>query len=207
MLEQRARAEKSNEKTAIAQLLITLALEGCIVTIDAMGTQVNITRAIRDRGTHYVLASLKDNQPSLAASVREFVVQYQSALERTPHTVVQTIVKDHGRIETRRCFAFDRFDCLAQPERWPDMTPFVVIESERTINGKTSLERRFYLSSLPADAHCLAQAVRAHWAVENSLSSSAAFSFEVKELCECVGGAGVRHSHVMCNFSSFQIVL
>ncbi len=168
VLGQRATAEKSNEKTAIPELLATLALEGCIVTIDAMGTQANIAQVIRDRGADYILA-LKDNQPTLAASVREFFVQFQAAPTRTPYTVVETVEKDHGRIETRRCFAFDQLDCLAKPEQWPGLKSFAVIESERTINGKTSLEHRFYISSLPADAQRLARAVRSHWAVENSL--------------------------------------
>lgn len=168
VLGQRATAEKSNEKTAIPELLATLALEGCIVTIDAMGTQATIAQAIRDRDADYVLA-VKDNQPTLAASMRDFFAQFKAAPERTPHTVSETVEKDHGRLETRRCFAFDQLDCLAKPEQWSALKSFAVIESERCINGKTSLEQRFYISSLPANAKRLANAVRAHWAVENSL--------------------------------------
>lgn len=168
VLGQRATSEKSNEKTAIPQLLATLALEGCIVTIDAMGTQASVAQAIRNRGANYVLA-VKDNQPTLADSIRDFFVQFKATPERTPHAVIETIEKDHGRLETRRCFAFDQLDCLAKPGQWPDLKSFAVIESERCIKGKTSLERRYYISSLPADAQRLARAVRAHWAVENSL--------------------------------------
>lgn len=168
VLGQRATAEKSNEKTAIPELLATLALDGCIVTIDAMGTQATIAQAIRDRGAEYILA-VKDNQPTLADSMRDFVAQFKMAPERTPHGVAETIDKDHGRLETRRCFTFDQLDCLAKPEQWPDLKSFAVIESERCIDGKTSFEQRFYISSLPADAARLANAVRAHWAVENSL--------------------------------------
>jgi predicted transposase YbfD/YdcC len=168
VLGQRATALKSNEKTAIPELLATLALEGCIVTIDAMGTQANIAQAIRERGANYILA-VKDNQPWLADSVRDFFTQFQVAPERTPHTAAETVEKDHGRIEIRRCFAFDQIDCLAKPEQWPDLKSFAVIESERCIRGKTTLERRFYLSSLPADASRLLPAIRAHWSVENRL--------------------------------------
>jgi predicted transposase YbfD/YdcC len=168
VLGQRATAEKSNEKTAIPELLATLALEGCIVTIDAMGTQANIAQAIRDRGADYLLA-VKDNQPTLADSLRDFFAQFEAAPEKTPHSVAETIEKDHGRLETRRCYAFNQLGCLAKPEQWPDLQSFAVIESERRINGKTSLERRFYISSLPADAQRLARAVRTHWAVENNL--------------------------------------
>jgi predicted transposase YbfD/YdcC len=168
VLGQRATAEKSNEKTAIPELLATLALDGCIVTIDAMGTQASIAQAIRDRGAEYILA-VKDNQPTLADSMRDFYAQFKAVPERTPHGVAETVEKDHGRLETRRCFAFDHLGCLAKPEQWPDLKSFAVIESERCINGKTSFEQRFYISSLPADAGRLANAVRAHWAVENSL--------------------------------------
>ena len=151
VLGQRATAEKSNEKTVIPELLATLALTGCIVTIDAMGTQASIAQAIRDRGADYLLA-VKDNQPTLADSMREFFDQFMTAPERTPHTFTETVEKDHGRLETRRCFAFTQLD-------W----------SERGINGKTSHERRFYISSLSAEAKRLARSVRAHWAIENRL--------------------------------------
>ena len=168
VLGQRATAQKSNEKTAIPELLATLALEGCIVTIDAMGTQASIARAIRDRQADYVLA-VKNNQPQLADSIRDFFTRFGEMPEQTPHTATETVEKDHGRIEVRRCFAFDQLDCLVKPEQWPDLKSFVVIESERCIQGKTSLERRFYLSSLPADATRLLPVIRAHWSVENRL--------------------------------------
>lgn len=168
VLGQRATAEKSNEKTAIPELLATLALEGCIVTIDAMGTQPNIAQAIRDRGAHYLL-SVKDNQPTLADSMRDFFVAFQAAPDKTPHGFDEVVEKDHGRLEVRRCYAFDQLDCLPAPERWPDLKSFAVMASERTIKGKTTLEHRFYISSLPADAARLNRAVRQHWRVENSL--------------------------------------
>ena len=168
VLGQRATAEKSNEKTAIPELLATLALTGCIVTIDAMGTQPNIAQAIRDRGADYVL-SVKDNQPTLADSIRDFFDAFQAAPEKTPHQFDEVVEKDHGRIEVRRCYAFDQLECLSAPERWPDLRSFAVIASERTIKGKTTLEHRFYISSLPADAVRLNRAVRLHWRVENSL--------------------------------------
>ena len=168
VLGQQATAEKSNEKTAIPELLATLALEGCIVTIDAMGTQPNIAQAIRDRGAHYIL-SVKDNQPTLAESMEDFFVAFQAAPGKTPHSFDEVVEKDHGRLEVRRCYAFDQIDCLHAPERWPDLTSFSVIASERTIKGKTTLEYRFYISSLPPDAARLNRSIRQHWRVENSL--------------------------------------
>ena len=167
-LGQRSCAEKSNEITAIEELLPSLALEGAIVTIDAMGCQTGIAEQITQAGGDYVLA-VKDNQPLLADSIRDFFTQFQAVPECTPHSVAETVEKDHGRIEVRRCWAFDQTDCLARPEQWADLQSFSVIESERCIQGKTTLERRFYLSSLPADAARLLTAIRAHWAIENRL--------------------------------------
>ncbi|MCL2020627.1 MAG: ISAs1 family transposase [Betaproteobacteria bacterium] len=168
VLGQRATAAKSNEKTTIPELLATLALEGCIVTFDAMGTQTNIAQAIRNRGAHYVLA-LRDNQPSLADSLRDLFARFKAAPDRTPHAMSETVEKDHGRIETRRCYAFDQLACLHKPERWHDLNSFAVIESQREIKGRTTLAQRYYLSSLAPDADRLLRAIRAHWSIENRL--------------------------------------
>ncbi len=168
VLGQRATAEKSNEKTAIPELLATLALEGCIVTIDAMGTQANIAQAIRDRSADYILA-VKDNQPTLADAMRDFFTQFKVAPDKTPHTMAEAVEKDHGRLETRRCYALDQLACLHRPEQWPDLRSFAMIESQRCVSGKTATEQRFYLSNLAPDAASLGQAIRAHWSVENRL--------------------------------------
>lgn len=168
VLGQHATAEKSNEKTAIPELLATLALEGCIVTIDAMGTQPNIAQAIRDRGADYIL-SVKDNQPKLADSMRDFFAAFQAAPKKTPHRCDEVIEKNHGRLEVRRCYVFDQLDCLYAPERWPDLKSFAVIVSERTLKDKTTLEHRYYITSLLPDAAQLNSAVRQHWSVETSL--------------------------------------
>ena len=151
VLGQRATAEKSNEKTAIPELLATLALEGCIVSIDAMGTQPNIAQAIRDRGTDYIL-SVKDNQLTLADSMRDFFATFQTAPKKTPHQVDESVEKNHGRLEVRRCYSFDQLDCLHALERWPGQKSFAVIASERTLKGKTTLEHRYYITSLLPDA-------------------------------------------------------
>ena len=169
VLGQRATAEKSNEITAIPELLATLALTGCTVTIDAMGTQTTIAEAIQSRGADYVLA-VKDNQPKLAASIEDFWNCFRAhPATDTPHDFVESVEKGHGRIETRRCWVFDQLDCLCKPEQWPGLKSFAVVESEREINDKTSLERRLYISSLRPDAARIAAAIRAHWSVENRL--------------------------------------
>ena len=169
VLGQRSTAAKSNEKTAIPELLSTLALEGCTVTIDAMGTQANIAQAVRDRGAYYVLA-VKDNQPRLAESIQNFWASFKAhPAAHTPHLFSQSVEKGHGRIEMRRCTVFDQLECLHRPEQWPGLKSFAVIESQREINGNVTLERRLYISSLDPDAERIASAVRAHWSVENRL--------------------------------------
>jgi predicted transposase YbfD/YdcC len=169
VLGQRATAEKSNEKTAIPELLSTLALSGCIVTIDAMGTHASIAQAIQDRGADYVLA-VKDNQPKLAESIQDFFSDFRAhPAHYTPHCHSFTVEKEHGRLETRNCYVFDQLECLHKPQQWPNLKCFAVIESERSIQGTTTLEQRFYISSLAPDAERISHAVRAHWAIENRL--------------------------------------
>lgn len=168
VLGQRATAETSNEKTAIPELLSVLALSGCIVTIDAIGTQANIAQAVCDRDADYVLA-VKDNQPKLAESIQDFMADFGAQPQHTPHSFWETVEKDHGRLETRRCYAFDQLDCLYKAQQWPELKSFAVIDSERSIQGTTTRERRLYISSLAADAQRIGQAVRAHWSIENRL--------------------------------------
>lgn len=167
VLGQEARAEKSNELTAIPVLLEALLLKGAIVTIDAMGTHSNIVQAIRDKEADYVLA-VKDNQPKLAEPITTFFETGQAeAWKNAPHTFTESVEKDHGRLEVRRCWAFTQCECLATPQQWTDLKMFGVIEAERTINGKTSHERRLYIGSIAPEASTLANVVRAHWGIEN----------------------------------------
>jgi len=169
VLGQRATAEKSNEISAIPELLSTLALTGCTVTIDAMGAQTAVAEAVRERGADYVLA-VKDNQPKLAESLEDFWRAFRAhPAEHTPHSFAETVEKGHGRVETRRCHVFDQLECLHKPEQWKGLRCFAAVESERVVGGKTAIERRFYISSLAPDARRVAHAVRSHWAVENRL--------------------------------------
>lgn len=169
VLGQEATSEKSNELTAIPPLLRTLAIRGAIVTIDAAGTHAPIAQVIQDQGADYVLA-VKDNQPRLAESMREFFAVGQAAgWARVPYDYYETVEKDHGRIEVRRYFAFGQLECLANPDQWPGLTMFGVVQSERTLKGKTSREERLYLGSIPVQARKFAHAVRSHWEVENRL--------------------------------------
>ncbi|MBL8432110.1 MAG: ISAs1 family transposase, partial [Dechloromonas sp.] len=92
--------------------------------------------------------AVKGNQLTLAEFVQDFFEAFQAAPDKTPHAFDEVVEKDHGRMEVRRCFAFAQIDCLHAPQRWPDPASFAVIASEWTIRGKTTLEHRFYLSSL-----------------------------------------------------------
>ncbi len=166
VLGQTATDEKSNEITAIPELLATLALKGCIVTIDAMGTQTDIARAIRAREADYVLC-VKDNHPKLGESILLAQAGVGGKLKEVSRS--ETTTTGHGRTEVRRCWAFDAVERLYKAEQWQDLASFAVVERERTVGTRSTTERRYYISSLPADAERIAQAVRSHWEVENRL--------------------------------------
>jgi predicted transposase YbfD/YdcC len=160
---------KSNEITAIPKLLDVLALAGRIVTIDAMGCQTAIARAIHAKGGDYVL-SLKGNQTGLHDDIRTFFADAETrAFRDLPHTTAETVDGDHGRIEVRRAWATDDLAWLADRPRWAGLRSVLRVDSERTIGDRTTHETRFFLSSLPPDAAHLARVVRSHWAIENSL--------------------------------------
>ena len=165
---QRCVDSKSNEITAIPQLLETLAIEGAIVTIDAMGTQKAVAQAILNRKADYVLA-LKGNQSTLHDDVRLFFED--GKLAETCDTFATTDA-GHGRIEERTCRATE--DIAWLKERHPDwqgLCSIVAVTSMRTDKktGKTTSETRFYISSMPAKADALLAATRAHWSIENNL--------------------------------------
>jgi predicted transposase YbfD/YdcC len=170
VLGQQACEAKSNEITAIPLLLERLALTGALVTIDAMGTQTRIARAILDRGGDYLLA-VKDNQPSLHDEIR----RYLDDPAATIHSRFETTDGDHGRIEVRRHMVSHDVDWLTTARRFPGEPRFpglraiAVVEAEVERNGSISLERRYFLSSMPLDARLFAYAVRCHWHVENRL--------------------------------------
>ena len=164
-------AEKSNEITAIPELLDALLLKGCVVTIDAMGCQKDIAAKVVGREADYVLM-VKNNQPTLAAALEGFF----EAAERggwggVAHTRAEWVEKGHGRIETRRCVATEDLGCLGNPADWAGVKTLAMVESTREINGGASVERRYYISSLDADADAgrIGRVVRGHWGIENGL--------------------------------------
>jgi predicted transposase YbfD/YdcC len=162
--------EKSNEITAVPELLRNLELAGCIVTIDAMGTQKKIAGEIRDADADYVLA-LKGNHETALEEVSSFLLDAKSRenFGGVAHDFFETLEKDHGRIETRRYWITEKSDWFTDKALWDGLRSFGMVESEREIDGKKTVETRFYLASIPACAKEFARAVRGHWSVENSL--------------------------------------
>jgi predicted transposase YbfD/YdcC len=164
--------DKSNEITAIPELLRILDVSGCIVTIDAMGCQREIADQIIAQGGEYVLA-VKDNQPRLYLKIRQlFQLGHKTAFRHLEYDNCARSGKDHGRQERRECWAMPAPEWnffLDFDARWPHLRTVVQITAHRTIDGKTTDETRFFISSLPADAEQLLHAVRSHWGIENSL--------------------------------------
>jgi predicted transposase YbfD/YdcC len=162
-------AEKSNEITAIPKLLEMLAIEGAIVTIDAMGCQREIAQTILDKKADYVLA-LKGNQGTLHDDVELFAAEQKAVgFKDTTVSRDETVDGDHGRIETRTTTVIHDVAWLRKRHTWPGLNAVVVIESERESGDKRERETRFYITSLALTAGLLAPIVRSHWAIENSL--------------------------------------
>ena len=160
-------ADKSNEITAIPELLKTLDIAGCIVTIDAMGCQKAIARQIIEQHGDYVLA-LKANQETLADDVRalldRLIATNDGALD-----YYETSDENHGRVEVRRYWTTSTLDPLRTRASWHKLQTIGAVEAERRANGETTIERRYYILSLPNDAKMFGTAVRSHWQIENSV--------------------------------------
>jgi predicted transposase YbfD/YdcC len=172
--------DKSNEITAIPELLRVLELAGCIVTVDAMGCQKKIAKEIIEADADYVMA-LKGNQETVHQEVKSFLdatlEQKKAARPKgaaLPRAIAglqefQTVEKDHGRIETRRYYQSDELEWFADRAKWEGLRTVGMVESIREVDGQTTIERRYYLSSLKQEVQTFARAVRGHWSVENQL--------------------------------------
>ena len=172
--------DKSNEITALPELLRALELSGCIVTVDAMGCQKKVAKEIIEADADYVLA-LKGNHEVVHAEVKTFLDEtvaetakprpVGAKLSQAAANVAtfQTVEKDHGRLETRRYYQSVALDWFEDRAKWAGLRSVGLVEAIRDIGGKRTVERRYYLSSLPLGAETFARAVRGHWGVENKL--------------------------------------
>jgi predicted transposase YbfD/YdcC len=190
-------AEKSNEIIAIPKLLEMLAIEGAIITIDAMGCQRDIAQKVIDKKADYVLA-LKGNQSSLREDVELFATEQKArGFKDTTISRDTTIDGDHGRIETRTTTVIHDVGWLQERHAWPGLKAVVMVESRREISGKIETETRFYITSLVMLAHLLGPVVRSHWAIENSLHRVLDMVFRDDE-CR------VRTEHAPANFATIK---
>lgn len=172
VLGQRKVDEKSNEITAIPELLKLLAISGCIVTIDAIGTQTNIARTIVEGEADYVL-SVKENQGHLFEDISVlFAVDQAQNFKYASFAYAKTTNKDHGRIEVRECWSTSNpeyLNLIRDREHWMGLKSIAMVHSTRIIEGKETKRVRFFISSLPSNAERLLYIVRKHWSIENDL--------------------------------------
>jgi len=171
VLGQRKVDEKSNEITAIPQLLQVLALSGCIVTIDAMGCQTDIAAQIVDQKADYVLV-LKKNQGHLYEDVTQMFAYFQKVeFAGVDYDYHKTVDKGHGRVEIRECWTFNVHqwaEYFRTLPKWKGLQTVVMVRSERRIGDKVEQEVRFFISSLANDTQRILYTVRQHWEVENN---------------------------------------
>lgn len=171
VMAQQAVAEKSNEITAIPELLKMLDIRGATVTIDAMGTQTDIAAQIVKGGGDYVLA-VKDNHPALCDAIqRNMDDLILEKFEGVEHVYHETTDAGHGRIDTRRVWATSQIQWLSRRTEWKGLTSVIVVEGIRRLIGKNEVQthRRYFISSLPSDSgERLAGLIRNHWSIENT---------------------------------------
>ena len=189
--------EKSNEITAIPELLKLLEVKGCIITIDAMGCQRDIAEAIIEKEAEYILA-VKGNQEKLEEAIKNtFDEAIKKDFEDMKHSTNQTVDEKHGRTEVRTCYVLPILYLLGAEEfknKWKNLTSIILIISERTIDGKTTVEHRFYISSLKKSAKIISSAIRKHWSVENSLHWSLDVAFREDQCRVRIGEAAENFS-------------
>jgi predicted transposase YbfD/YdcC len=180
-------SDKSNEITAIPELLKVLTIEGNLVSIDAMGCQKEIAENIIEQEGDYVLA-LKKNHPNLYQDVVElFQFAHQQQWKGIEHQFHQTINKDHGRLEIRRHWTMGQTEYLLGAEEWKGLKSIGMVESERRIKDEITVEQRYYLMSIESNAKRFAESVRSHWGIENQLHWVLDVSFQEDSLKGCLG--------------------
>lgn len=160
---------KSNEITAIPELLELLTVQGAVVTIDAMGCQKEIAAKIRERRCHYVLA-VKDNQPNLLHDIQESFIQAdEQDYAGVAHDRYETESRGHGRHEKRYYAVLYDLSGIRNHDAWADLKVIGMCVTERTINGETTGDVRYFIGSQKKSACYYGSAVRKHWGIENNL--------------------------------------
>lgn len=188
--------EKSNEITAIPELLRVLELSGCIVTIDAMGTQKAIATEICNADADYVLA-LKGNHETVHEEVRDFLLDARErGFAGVAHDTYESIEKDHGRIETRRYWITEAIDWFEDRGKWEGLRSVGMVERIREIGGVATREVAFHLCSIAADACTYARAARGHWAIENTLHWSLDVTFG-EDQCRVRAGHAAENLNIL----------
>lgn len=172
VLGQRKVDEKSNEITAIPELLKILDISGCIITIDAIGTQTKIANAIVDNGADYLL-SVKENQGHLFEEISWlFEYDQQNNFKDAAYDHAKTTNKGHGRIEIRECWSIsdpEYLQSLKGASKWKGLRSIAMVTSTRITDKRTTVKNRYYISSLPSKARHLLNVARRHWSIENEL--------------------------------------
>lgn len=181
--------EKSNEITAIPELLDSVDIENATVTIDAAGCQTEIVEKIRENKGNYVIA-LKGNQGTLQAEAENFFTQARDVgFEEADCKSASSCEKGHGRIEEREIVVTSELDWLESKSKWKDLTSLIEVTSRRTIGGKTSEERRFYITNLKLTPERAGKIVRSHWCIENHLHWNMDVNFGEDASLAAIGNA------------------
>ena len=196
-LGQVATTEKSNEITAIPELLRLLEIRGAIVTIDAIGCQTAIAKQIVDQGADYLLA-VKDNQPTLHEAIRDY---FRTALAGefagVPMTYHEEVDAGHGRCEVRRCWLVEDLCTLPNPDQWAGLRSIVWVQAERHVGDTVSCEDRYYITTLAGSAQTVGRAVRSHWGIENQLHWVLDVTFREDD-------SRIRRDHAPSNFNTLR---
>lgn len=189
LLGQMKTENKSNEITAIPRLLNTIDVKGATITIDAAGAQKKIVEEIRDLGGDYVIA-LKGNQGHLHDEARNFFEQAREVeYEGCDCAVAKTIEKGHGRVEERSVVVTSRLDWLDCRKEWRDLRTLIEITTRRKVKEKTSMERRYYISSSAMTAEKAMGIIRSHWGIENNLHWTMDVTFREDDCTVSTGNA------------------
>lgn len=200
VLGQKKTKEKSNEITAIPELLQLIDIKGGIVTIDAMGCQKSIAKKIISKEADYVLA-VKDNQKNLHEDIQDFFdTARDNDFKNLNYDFFEEVTKGHGRIEHRRYWLSSTLDSIGKVDEWEKMSCVGMVESERTVSGKTSLDTRYFITSMECDARRFGNAVREHWGIENKLHWVLDVTFREDD-------SRIRRDHSSENMSVFRHIV